>query len=87
MTVKKVKLTIYYEDKINPPENFVDQKNVEREITYKYAVKNFVAKDEHNLISVLVDIGTNGLMFPTDMRRDEYVPPHRIEKIYIEEVE
>ena len=86
-------LTIFYKDNIDPPESFVDRKNDLHAPEFKFATKRLrlnedgaMGTDENFLVNTLVDIGTRGLFFPTAFDRDEYIPPHRIEKIYVQDV-
>ena len=78
----KKTLTIYYVDKVDPPADYIDHRNHGHEVQFKYATKTV---DEKQVIEICVDMGIHGVIFPVKFDADEYIPPHRIEKIVIKD--
>lgn len=74
------KLHIYYEDRIDidPDLTYIDRSNEENEITYKVTSKWAEGGKE---AESCIQICQFGLYIPDD---NEYIPPHRIEKIKID---
>lgn len=75
------KLLIYYEDRIDILDGnmYIDRSNEENEVIYKVTSKKCLKGKE---AESCIQICQFGLYIPDD---NEYIPPHRIEKIKIRE--